>query len=133
MGRIQVFSELFEPMSRPGANLSIRYNVTRNIPPCFSGKMQIGSFPLLRRASDKVLLEQSNLLGVLPVCDGGQAHTPSCRRHEDAAPRGGMLRPNSPRLSYPGGVSGASFVLLPLPLSVSLCRSPRVHLGTSAT
>lgn len=67
MGRIQVFSELLQPTSRPGANLSAQNNVTRNIPPCFSGKMQIGSSPLVRRSLDKALLEPRSLFGVFPA------------------------------------------------------------------
>lgn len=63
MGRMQVFSELLQPTSRPGANPSAN-NVTRNIPPCLAGKMQIGSSPLLRRTSDKVFLQPRSLFGV---------------------------------------------------------------------
>lgn len=86
-----MFSELLQPTSRPGANLSAQNNVTRNIPPCFSGKMQIGSSPLVRRSLDKALPEPRSLFGVFPawnVMVGGSEGRTWSRQHEDGDVRG---------------------------------------------
>lgn len=83
--------QLLQPTSRPGANLSTWNNVTRNIPPCFSGKMQIGSSPLLRRSSDKALLEPRSLFGVFPdwniMVGGSEGHTRRCHTRMGNVPQ----------------------------------------------
>lgn len=126
MGRIQVFSELLQPTSRPGANPSAQNNVTRSIPPCFSGKMQIGSSPLLRRTSDKALLEPRSVFGVFPAWNvmmgGSEGHTRSWQ-HRDGDGRGCSQCP-SLCSTYPQDLSAASFAL---PLSLCPCQHLSAH------
>lgn len=118
-----MFSELLQPTSRPGANPSARNNVTRSIPPCFSGKMQIGSSPLLRRTSDKALLQPRSLFGVLPAWNvmmgGSEGHTWSWQ-HRDGDVRGCSQCP-SLCSTYPQDLSAASSAL---PLSLCPCQHP---------